>query len=89
MHTRTVHRLYEKALDIGQPVVALIPTQPALPPVDPVNVARLMSPAEGYIIEALAVGLSDMYDNPGDDARLRQIINDLETAHAALLREEA
>ena len=80
-------RLYRKASDIGSPVVALIPTNDVLPPVDPVEVARSMRPGARYTIEALAVGLADFYDNP-DPAMLDRIRKDLDVAASIFNQED-
>lgn len=88
MHARYVHRLYQKAEDIGTAVVALIPTREGLPPIDPVEVARAFHPGARYTIEALAVALVDMYDRPDDVDRLDQIIADLNTARAIYAQED-
>lgn len=88
MHARHMLKLYRKAEDIGAPVVVLIPTRDSLPPVDPVEVARSMAPGARYTIEALAVGLNDVYANPDDVALIDRVIKDLETAKAVHRQED-
>jgi hypothetical protein len=87
MHTRHVKALYDKAADSNEPVVALIPTQSQLPPVDPYAVSRRFAPGARFTVEALAVGLRDFYTDPRPEV-LDRIRLDLDTARAIFNQED-
>lgn len=86
--TQALANLYRKAEDIGHAVVALIPSTPNLPPIDPYEVSRSMHPGARFAVEALVVGLLDVYDNPEDQERIRQVQLDLDTALAIFKQED-
>jgi hypothetical protein len=78
-----IDRTYEAAADEGKVKVILIPTQPILAPVNPVEVSSKFPFHEHLAVCTLADGLCEVYHTPSAE-NIRKYAKELETLADAL-----